>query len=89
VVGALVGIGGPVGTREQHWAGTIRVRGHSFATVATDSRGHFSVRLPAGRYRFTATSPSYDGGHATCSAVHPVRLLSHHSTQVRVICQLK
>ncbi len=89
VSGVLVGIGGPAGTAPQHWAGTIHVRGDAFTTTRTDDQGYFSLRLPAGRYRFTATSPSYDGGRAECRAVHPVRLLSHRSAHVRVVCQMK
>jgi hypothetical protein len=89
VTGVLVGIGGPAGAGSQHWAGTIHVRGRAFTTTRTDRHGHFSLRLPAGRYRFTATSPSYDGGRAVCRAAHPVRLVSHRTTRVRVICQLK
>ncbi len=89
VIGLLVGIGGPSGTAVQHWAGTIRVLGHTRTTVRTDGRGHFSIRLAAGRYRFVATSPTYDGGRGECRAAGPVRLRSHHTTRVRVVCQLK
>jgi hypothetical protein len=73
----------------QHWAGTVHVHGLVSSTVSTDERGHFSIRLPAGRYRFTATSPSYDDGAAACVAGHAVVLRSHTTARVRVICQLK
>jgi hypothetical protein len=89
VSGALVGIGGPAGVLVQHWAGTIHVQGSEFATISTDGRGHFAMHLPAGRYRFTATSPSYDDGTATCHAVHAVVLRAHTTAHVRVICSLK
>jgi hypothetical protein len=84
-----VGIGGPVGAAVQHWSGTIRVSGTGFTTLRTDDRGHFSARLAAGSYRFTATSPSYDDGLGECNTLGPVRLRSHHTTHVRVVCQLK
>jgi hypothetical protein len=89
VSGVLVGIGGPSSTDVQHWAGTIRAHGRVLSTVRTDARGHFSMRLPAGSYRFTATSPSYDGGRAACRATPVVRVLPHEPSHVRVICQLR
>jgi hypothetical protein len=89
VSGVLVGVGGPSSADVQHWAGIIHVHGRVFSTVPTDGRGHFSMRLPAGSYRFTATSPSYDGGRVACRATHAVRLLSHDTSHVRVLCQLK
>jgi hypothetical protein len=89
VSGVLMGIGGPAGADPQHWAGTIEVSGRVFTTIRTDSRGHFSRRLPAGTYRFNATSPSYDDGQVLCRAATPVRLVAHRTTHVRVICQLK
>jgi hypothetical protein len=89
VSGALVGIGGPVGAATQHWAGTVRVEGPVVTTFHTDDRGHFSEDLPIGTYRFSATSPSYDGGKGECRASRPVRLGSHHTAHVRIICQLK
>jgi hypothetical protein len=89
VSGVLVGIGGPAAVPPRHWAGTIRVRGSAVATFDTDDHGHFSRVLPAGTYRFTATSPSYDGGHGTCRAEGRVRLRAHHPAHVRVVCQLR
>jgi hypothetical protein len=89
VSGVLVGIGGPSATAVQHWPGTIRVRGTVFSRFGTDAHGHFSQALPAGTYRFTATSPSYESGHATCQASRAVRLRKHHTTHVRVVCQLR
>jgi hypothetical protein len=89
VSGVLIGVGGPSSALVQRWAGTIHVHGRVFSTISTDGRGHFATHLPAGRYRFTATSPSYDEGTATCRAVHPVLLRPHATAHVRVICQLK
>jgi hypothetical protein len=89
VSGALVGIGGPPGAGPQHWSGTIHVLGTVDTVARTDGRAHFSVQLPAGRYRFTATSPSYDDGKALCTAPHPVRVAAHQQVQVQVICQLR
>jgi hypothetical protein len=86
---ALVGIGGVAASLTQHWAGTIHVAGGRYTTARTDRRGHAHLALPAGRYTFTATSPSYDGGRGECRALRPVRLLAHRTTHVRVICQLK
>ncbi len=89
VSGVLVGIGGPAPGAPRHWAGTIQVHGTDDATFDTDDQGRFSRALPAGTYRFTATSPSYDGGHGTCQATGRVRLRAHRTAHVRVICQLK
>jgi hypothetical protein len=89
ITGHLVGVGGPSGAGVQHWAGTVHVHGPVSSTVNTDAQGRFTVRLPAGRYRFTATSASYDGGRATCRALHPVVLHPGADAHVRVICQLK
>ncbi len=89
MVGSLVGVGGPAGTATRHWPGTIRVNGIVLTSLRTDGRGHFSGILTAGTYRFTATSPSYDGGRVECSALGPVRLHAHRTTHVRVLCQLR
>ena len=89
VSGVLIGIGGPVATAVQHWAGMVHVSGRTFASVRTDARGHFSLALPAGTYRFSATSPSYDDGHAECRARDAVRLRADRTTHVRVVCELK
>lgn len=87
--GALVGIGGPSATAVQHWQGTIHVRGSDSSSFDTDAHGRFSVALPAGTYRFTATSPAYDGGRGRCEASGRIRLRAHHTTHVQVVCQLK
>jgi hypothetical protein len=89
VSGVLVGVGGPARAAVQHWSGTIHVSGAGFTTLRTDSRGHFSADLAPGTYRFTATSPSYDEGRGECMAPGPVRLRSHATVHVRVLCQLK
>ena len=89
MIGRLVGIGGPVGTAVRHWSGTVLAKGPERRALRTDDDGRFSTTLVAGTYRFTATSPSYDGGQGECSAEGAVRLRSHHTTYVRVVCQLK
>jgi hypothetical protein len=89
ISGVLVGVGGPVGTAVQHWAGTIHLKGPVPTDVHTDSRGRFSQPVPAGPYRVTATSPSYDGGRGECRIAGPLRLRAHHTTHVRVVCQMK
>ena len=89
VIGRLVGIGGPVGTAVRHWSGTVLAKGSERRALRTDDDGRFSTTLVAGTYRFTATSPSYDGGQGECSAEGAVRLRSHHTTYVRVVCQLR
>ncbi len=87
--GVLVGIGGPSGTAVRHWAGAIRIRGRHYARVRTDDQGRFTARLAPGSYRITGTSASYGGGKGECRASGRVRLRAHHTTHVRVVCQLK
>ena len=89
VTGALVGVGGPPGAGPQHWSGKIHVKGRAYTTVQTDATGHFSLDLPAGVYRFTGTSPQYNGGRGTCAALRPVTALAHQTTRVKVVCQLR
>ena len=89
VAGVLVGSGGPVGAGRRHWAGTISTSGPWFTSVETDARGRFTLRLPHGVYRFTATSPQYDDGHGACTSLHQVRVRAHRTTHVRVVCQLR
>jgi hypothetical protein len=85
----LVGIGGPVRTAVQHWSGTVHLEGRVLTDLRTDARGRFSQAVPAGTYRVTATSPSYDGGRAESRVQGRVRLSADHTTHVRVVCQLK
>jgi hypothetical protein len=89
VSGSLVGVGGPAGAGPAHWSGTISVSGRGHTTVATDARGHFHVTLRPGLYRITGTSPSFQGGRATCTAQAPVRVRPHRTTFVRVACPLR
>ena len=89
VTGALVGVGGPPGAGPHHWSGTIHVTGREDTTVQTDGTGHFSLDLPAGVYRFTGTSPQYDSGRGSCTALRPVTALAHQTTRVHVVCQLR
>ena len=88
VAGALVVIGGPCCHAPWHVAGTIHVHGPVVTTMRTDDHGRFSIRLPAGRYRFSATSGSMDDGRDTCTAPHPVSLEGHRTRHVRVICDI-
>ena len=43
-------------------------------TVSVPSNGEFTMNLPAGTYRFTATSPKFNGGSTPCRATYPVVL---------------
>jgi hypothetical protein len=89
VTGVLVGVGGPGGASPQAWAGTISIHGTWSTTVDTDADGHFSLRLPHGRYRVTGTSPRYDDGHGACAALGKVRVRAQRTSYVRVVCQLR
>ncbi len=89
VTGVLIGVGGPAGSRPQPWAGTVSARGDRSTTVDTDAHGHFSLSLPPGVYRFTATSPQYDDGRGSCAATRPVTVRAHRPTHVRVVCPLR
>lgn len=59
-------------------------------TVRVGKDGVFSFNLPVGTYHLTGTSPLIQSGHATCVAMHAVRVRTAHTiTGVLVVCSIK
>jgi hypothetical protein len=86
--GALVVVGGPCCHAAWHVAGTVHLDGPVVTSTPTDRHGRFRIQLPAGRYRFTATSPSLDDGRDVCTSPHPVDVRAHRTVHVRVVCDI-
>jgi hypothetical protein len=62
VTGTILGAGGPLGARDNAWAGTVRARNlddQRIWVARTDAHGRFSMRLPPGNYSLGGMTPSY------------------------------
>lgn len=92
VKGRLVRVGGPAPGLPVPLPGHVTATatgGTPAQTVAVGRDGKFSLNLPVGTYHFTGTSPLIASGHATCHAMHTVRVRAAQTiTGVQVICSI-
>ena len=64
------------------------VDGHTY-TAHANSRGEFTISVPAGLYRLTGTSPRYNGNRGGCSAFEGVSVAPGRASSAAVSCQMK
>jgi hypothetical protein len=91
VVGRFLAVGGPLGTPGLPQRGriTFTAAGGQQMQVSVGASGRFSLSLPASTYVVTGRSPQYNGGHALCHALHPVRVRPEIATHLSIYCQRK
>jgi hypothetical protein len=93
VKGRLVRVGGPAPGAPVPLPGHVTATatgGTPTQTVRVSKDGEFSFNLPVGTYHLTGTSPLIGSGHATCSAMHAVRVQARQAiTGVQVICSIR
>ena len=58
-------------------------------TAHANSRGQFTMRVPAGLYTLTGTSPRYNDNRGGCSAFEGVSVAPGRASSAAVICQMK
>jgi hypothetical protein len=78
VTGTLVSVGGPAPGSPVPLPGHVTAIGRDgdrVRTVTVSKSGKFTMRLAAGTYRFTGTSPRIDSGHLACRATHRIHVL--------------
>lgn len=90
VQGRLMHAGGPSGVGSGPWAGTLRIVGPNTDLKAKiGANGRFSILLPPGRYRVTATSPRYNSGRVPCRTTPAVtEIKADQTVSADVICSL-
>lgn len=97
VVGVFKLVGGPPPGVSIPTGGTVifvKVLGkHSTmvtASFSVGSTGHFTVRIPPGRYEVTGNSPKFivQGERGLCGSVHPINIKAKERTSVFVQCDI-
>jgi len=92
--GRLEWVGGPAGNPTRPHPGTVRIESTDYTveqTVGAGDDGRWSITLPPGTYRVTATSPGYltkAGKTDACTAERPVTVSRGSTERVNVYCQL-
>jgi hypothetical protein len=90
IAGTLREVGGPPPGRDLTVAGVVRVEGARGSWQGqTTPRGDFSVDVPAGTYRVTGSSPTYDNNLRDACGGGTVVVTRGHTTRVQVICPVK
>jgi hypothetical protein len=92
VQGRLLHVGGPNGAHAGPWPGRLLITGSNgtHLTAAIGKDGRFSILLPPGSYRVTATSPRYQGGAEPCRSEPAVTVVRKDEKSVAdVVCQLR
>jgi hypothetical protein len=90
VTGTIREVGGPAGFAAQI-PGTVRLRatsGSVYTATTTASRA-FSIALPVGSYRVSATSPTINDGKSSCLGEQPAIVTRGGVATVRVVCSIK
>lgn len=88
VTGLLVASGGPAGTPNVGLTGQVVLSGPAGRfTADANAAGKFSLRVPAGTYTATGSSPLQDGGRGECRADGPVTLSSADVLGLSIVCQ--
>jgi hypothetical protein len=86
VSGDFLMSGGPYPGRDVPLSGTVVFESSDAAVrVTLDSSGHFTVRVPPGRYQVTGTSPRFQG-RRPCRQFAPLEARLGGGNHVRVSC---
>jgi len=86
VSGDFVMSGGPYPGRDVPLSGTVVFESsHAALRVTVDDSGHFTVRVPPGRYQVTGTSPRFQG-RQPCRQRAPLEARLGGVNHVRVSC---
>ncbi|MFC3690338.1 carboxypeptidase-like regulatory domain-containing protein [Aquipuribacter hungaricus] len=92
LTGRLLLVGGPAGSTPVPLSGDISWRstdGGGSGTLPTDPEGHYTAKLPPGRYELTGRSPHYNDGSSDCSAEAPITVTVGGTVTADIACPMR